>query len=107
ELHLLLQRPARSLDDASFDLVLETVRVDDLPGVGSCHHPCHAHESIGAINDAVGNQRDIALGGFIAAECDTATMYPIAFCAGHPTGCVCSGGQHALCARILEVPQSE
>src|SRR6185312_12823721 len=72
EPHLFLQSPARSLDDAPFDLVPEAVRVDDLPGIGSRHHARQAHGSIAAIHDTVGDQRDIAFGGFVTAECDTA-----------------------------------
>ena len=34
EPHLLVQRPARRLDDAAFDLVLQPVRIDDQPGIG-------------------------------------------------------------------------
>ena len=69
EPHPFLERPARRLDDAAFELVDRAVRVDDETGIGGAPHP---DEPDALLDLDLGDDRGIGGHVLVAGKADAA-----------------------------------
>src|ERR1043166_573249 len=84
ELHFLVQRPARSLDDAALDLVDKAVRVDHEPGVGSAGCAANADAPFLPVDLDLGNDRHVAAKVLVFGKADAAAADAVALGAWRP-----------------------
>src|SRR5262249_26869673 len=106
ESDLLLERPARGLDQPALELVGETARVDHLPGIGRDDgaHGCNLPAV--AVDQHLDHDRGVGLLVLVAREGETVAA------AGFPppadeAGLVGGGGEDRPSAFVVEVTQPE
>src|SRR5204863_3147362 len=85
EAHLFIQRPARRLDDAALDLVLQPVRIDDQSGIGRSPDVGYANLAGDAIDLDIGNTGHITRKVLVLGEAQASPTAKTARLAGLPT----------------------
>src|SRR5579862_348214 len=99
------ERPADALDDCTFDLIDEPVRVDDKPCVDSGGNSLHAYSVCGPVDLNVRDQSYIGLVSLVAHKGDPATPCAVLFFSGPPIGALRGGPDDRLCPLVLQMPQ--
>ena len=108
EPHLLVQRPARRLDDAALDLVGQPVRVDDLTRIGRCEGARHLDRAARAVDFDLGDHRDDRPARFLyLAKPMPRPRVPSPFSPGLPVGLLGDRLDHRARARVLQVREAK
>src|SRR5262249_11826137 len=107
EAHLFLQGPAHRLDDAAFDLIGKSIRIDDQPSIDRGGHARHAHRAAAAIDFELRHNRYVGREVLVFGKTEATAARAVTFPPFFPASFLGNRLDDRPGARVAEMREAE